>query len=125
MAYSTVTKGVNTYQKKERKKVGVSSEIKVDVPTTLNKALAEQRVPTTLELLNEAKSIMGVTLIHVRSMCGEDPFKTATAIHNIVKALSQVVQLEKVDEVSELAIANMSNIDLAEYASKLIDKLAN
>lgn len=114
-------KGVNTYEKTGRKIVITPTQA-LSITTTLNNAIQEARVPTTNELLDECKAILATVLISLRG--GTDVYKSATAIANVVKAISQVFQLERIEEISEAAIANMSDEELKDYASKLIDKMA-
>ena len=121
MAYHRVTKGVQTYEKKGRTKITPTQAL--GVVSTLQDAVAEQRIPTTPELLDECKAILATILISLRG--GTDVYKSATAIANVVKALTQVSQLERIEEISTEAIKNMTDEELKEYASKLIDKLAN
>jgi hypothetical protein len=119
MAYSTITKGTQTYQKRERK---IITSTAIEVETQLKQAVREGRVPTSSELLDECRAILGSILIGLRHP--SDVFKSATAIAQIVKAISQVSALERVEEISEIALKNMTEQELKEYASRLIDKLA-
>jgi hypothetical protein len=119
MGYSTITKGTQTYQKRERK---IITSTAIEVETQLKQAVREGRVPTSSELLDECRAILGSILIGLRHP--SDVFKSATAIAQIVKAISQVSALERVEEISEMALKNMTEQELKEYASRLIDKLA-
>lgn len=120
MSRKNINKGVNTYQKK--RKVIESPTPDINILSQLNNAVKERRVPTPIELLDECKSLLGVVLIGLRA--GQDAYKAATAVANIVKAISQITQLERIEEVSAEALKSMSNEELKAYASKLIDKMA-
>jgi len=91
------------------------------IPSTLDSAVQDQRTPTTTELLDECKVVIGRVLIGLRG--SDNMYKCATAIQNLVRSIAAIKTVETVEEINEEALRAMSDQELKEYASKLIDKL--
>jgi len=87
----------------------------------LDAAVEDNRTPTGTELLEECKTVIGRVLIGLRGT--GDLYKTSTAISNLVKSIASIITVEKVEEVSGEALSKMSDDEIKEYASKLMDKL--
>lgn len=91
------------------------------IPSTLDAAVAAQRTPTTGELLEECKVVLGRVLIGLRG--SDNIYKASTAISNIVKAIATVSAAERVEEVSDEILTNMTIDELKVYTSKMLDRL--
>ena len=113
MGYRTETKGTRTY---------VSKRKIVSVPKKgIDSAIEEQRPPNTQELLDESRVMIGKILIGLRG--ADDIYRAATSIGHIVKCISSIATLEKVEELSPEVIKHMTNDDLKDYVNKMMDKL--
>lgn len=117
------SKGVQTYQK--RRKDGSRGPLPSHTPIPpvdgLQSALKDNRVPTTSELLEEAKCLLAQIMIGLRTQ--GDIYKSATAIQKLVSSIASITAVEKVDEVSTDAIKKMTDEELKDYAKELINKL--
>lgn len=94
---------------KKRKIVGHNTTRKID---TID------RTPTISELAKELRYTIGLTLVQLRE---SDPYKTATALSNLARALGTVSTLERLDQYeSALGLENLSTEELKKQIDKLI-----
>lgn len=113
MGYRTETKGTRTYVNK-RKIISVPKK-------GIDSAIEEQRPPNTQELLDESRIMIGKILIGLRG--ADDIYRAATSIGHIVKCISSIATLEKVEELSPEVIKSMTDTELKDYVMKQLEKL--
>jgi len=89
--------------------------------TALDEAITASRPPTTVELLQECKCLIGTTLIALRG--SQDAYRASTAISNLVRAIATVSTAERVEEISDEVLENMSIDELKTYTNKMLDRL--
>jgi hypothetical protein len=106
-----------------RKRIVVAPSTGKHIPSTLDLAVEEQRIPSTEELFSECKCLLGVHLIALRK--AEDSTKAIQAIMQAVRACATIKQIETLENISEDMLKNMSNDDLVKYANNLLDKIKN
>ena len=90
------------------------------IPTDITKRKIDSlvRSPTISELADELRFSIGLALIQLR---GTDPYKTATALSNLARAIGTVSTLERLQEYeSALGLENLSTEELKKQIDKLI-----
>jgi len=80
--------------------------------------------PTTEQLLNELKNLMSYSLIKARdsSIKAKD---LAIIVGHLTRSLSNIVSLEKLNELRDMDLTKMDDREIKQYAERLITSLTN
>ena len=93
----------------------------LEVPCLLIDAIEEHRSPSTEELLEECRSMLGVALISLRG--SRDAHKAAQSIAQVVRAVTQIAGVEQILSRSPSDLKAMSNDEFLKYIQEVKDKI--
>jgi hypothetical protein len=116
MGYSTITKGVQTYEKKGRK---VIAPTPTGIPSALLAAIKEQRPPNMTEIINEFKCKVGTGLLSLDH--ADDIHRYASSLAHLAKVAVSISNLEKIEEISDEVLKSMTSDELKQYILKFIN----
>lgn len=118
MAYTQVTKGVQTYEKKGRK---VIKPTPTTLPKPLDVPIQQERVPEIKELVQELKCLAGMAIYSLRS--ADDIYKLVRSLAEATKAVATLSALDRVEDLTPDMLKDMSSEDLRKYVMKQLDAL--
>ena len=95
----------------------------IEVVNALQDAIDSSRVPTVNEIMNQLCCSISVCLLQLQDKSATDPWKTSASLGQLVKAASLIRNFQQLEDIDQKQLENLSNSELLEYTTKLMDSL--